>query len=89
MQAQLALAANAFSKRCCRLEPPVSPELVLIHFPLRRLNPSHLATWKAKRVADSLPALIMVDGLLGGVGGIVFLVFFGGGGVLGGIYICI
>lgn len=54
MQAQLALAANAFSKRCCQLEPPVSPELVLIHFPLRRLNPSHLATWKANGAADSL-----------------------------------
>lgn len=54
MQGQLASAANAFSKRRCRLKPPVSPELALIHFPLRRLNPSHLATWKANRVADSL-----------------------------------
>lgn len=56
MQGQLALAANAFSECHRRLKPPVSLELALIHFPLRRLNPSHLATWKANRAADSRAA---------------------------------
>lgn len=54
MRLQLGLAANAFSKRCCWLEPLVSPEMALICFLLRCLNSSHLVMWKAKRVANSL-----------------------------------